>query len=159
MLNGQKLLKKNGEVVAADEVLKEKKIICYYFSAHWCPPCRSFTPILGDFYTVRGRSQTTFTKFDFFWPPTPLRLHFLWYESLQKVNFFDHLPPSSCKRSLWTTPYCTLFTSSSETFNKQITVSTLARAPFVWVWRNFYLLPQSGRAHSKTRHENWQLVD
>ena len=53
----------------------------------------------------RGRSQTTFTKFVFFWPRTPLRLHFLWYKSLQKVNFFDHLPPSSCKRSLWTPPY------------------------------------------------------
>ena len=31
---------------------------------------------------------------------TSLRLHFLWYESSQKVDFFDHLPPSSCKRSL-----------------------------------------------------------
>ncbi len=54
--------------------------------------------------TIRGRSQTTFTKFGFFWPPTPLRLHFLWYKSLQKVNFFDHLPPSSCKHSLWKAP-------------------------------------------------------
>ena len=26
------------------------------------------------------------------------------YKSLQKLDFFDHLPPSSCKRSLWTTP-------------------------------------------------------
>ena len=31
-------------------------------------------------------------------------LQFLWYKSLQKVNFFDHLPPSSCKGSLWTPP-------------------------------------------------------
>ena len=53
---------------------------------------------------VPGRSQSTFTRFVFFWPPTPLRLHFLWYKSLQKVRFFDHLPPSSCKRSLWTAP-------------------------------------------------------
>ena len=45
------------------------------------------------------------TRFGFFWPPTPLRLHFVWYKSLQKVNLFDHLPPSSCKSSLWTTPY------------------------------------------------------
>ena len=32
MLNGQKLLRKNGEVVAADEALKDKKIICYFLS-------------------------------------------------------------------------------------------------------------------------------
>ena len=56
------------------------------------------------FSNFRGCSQTTFTRFVFFWPITPLRLHFLWYKSLQEVDFFDHLPPSSCKRSLWTTP-------------------------------------------------------
>ena len=43
--------------------------------------------------------------FGFFWPPTPLRWHFLWYECWQKWTFLDHLPTSSCKRSLWTTPY------------------------------------------------------
>ena len=53
---------------------------------------------------VRGHSKTMFTRFGFFWLPTPLRLHFLWYKSLQKKFFFDHLPPSSCKRSLWTPP-------------------------------------------------------
>ena len=43
-----------------------------------------------------------FTRFCFFWSPTLLRLHFLWYKSLQKLDFFDHLSPSSCKRSFWT---------------------------------------------------------
>lgn len=57
MLLGQQLLKKTGEVVNADEALKDKKIICYYFSAHWCPPCRNFTPILADFYNVRQFSK------------------------------------------------------------------------------------------------------
>ena len=52
MLNHQKLLKKSGEVVNANEALRDKKIICYYFSAHWCPPCLNFTPILCDFYNV-----------------------------------------------------------------------------------------------------------
>jgi nucleoredoxin len=27
------------------------KVIGIYFSAHWCPPCRQFTPLLAEFYT------------------------------------------------------------------------------------------------------------
>ena len=48
---------------------------------------------------IRRRSQTTFTKFGFFDHLPNLRLHFLWYEFLQKVNFFWP-PTTSCKRSL-----------------------------------------------------------
>ncbi len=51
-LEGQKLMRKSGEVVEANKVLEEKKIIAFYFSASWCPPCRDFTPILADFYSV-----------------------------------------------------------------------------------------------------------
>ena len=50
------------------------------------------TPLLRVFVTVRGRSQTTFTRFDFFQPPTPLRLHSIWYKSLQKVDFLTTYP-------------------------------------------------------------------
>ena len=32
---------------------------------------------------IRGRSQTTFTRFVLFLTTYPLRLHFLWYKSLQ----------------------------------------------------------------------------
>lgn len=28
----------------------QNKIIGLYFSAHWCPPCRQFTPKLKEFY-------------------------------------------------------------------------------------------------------------
>lgn len=51
LING-KTLGKGAEVtqVAANDALAGKDIVCFYFSAHWCPPCRQFTPILKDFY-------------------------------------------------------------------------------------------------------------
>jgi nucleoredoxin len=33
-----------------DEALAKKKLIALYFSAHWCAPCRKFTPRLVEFY-------------------------------------------------------------------------------------------------------------
>jgi len=50
-LTGQQLLGKDETVVQADMVLADKKIIAFYFSAHWCPPCRLFTPVLAEFYS------------------------------------------------------------------------------------------------------------
>ena len=32
-------------------------ICLLYFSASWCPPCRSFTPILKDFYENNGKKS------------------------------------------------------------------------------------------------------
>ncbi|KAK7198273.1 tryparedoxin 4 [Novymonas esmeraldas] len=43
------LLRKEGTVAAAD-ALAGKTHVLVYFSAHWCPPCRSFTPRLKEFY-------------------------------------------------------------------------------------------------------------
>ncbi|CAL1281400.1 unnamed protein product [Larinioides sclopetarius] len=50
ILSGQKLVNKSRSTVSADEALNDKEIIAFYFSAHWCPPCRMFTPVLADFY-------------------------------------------------------------------------------------------------------------
>jgi nucleoredoxin len=49
-LLGEKLKTKDGEVSTA-EALKGKQAVALYFSAHWCPPCRGFTPKLAEAYT------------------------------------------------------------------------------------------------------------
>ena len=37
--------------------LKDKKYILIYFSAHWCPPCRRFTPKLVEFYNKFNKGE------------------------------------------------------------------------------------------------------
>merc|ERR1711909_98006 len=49
-LKGATLLKADGSKVEAEKALENKDLVLYYFSAHWCPPCRQFTPMLSDFY-------------------------------------------------------------------------------------------------------------
>lgn len=46
---GKDLLTKEG-VKPTTEVLAGKNRIAIYFSAHWCPPCRGFTPVLAEFF-------------------------------------------------------------------------------------------------------------
>jgi nucleoredoxin len=48
-LFGETLLTKDGEKPTS-EILKDK-VVGIYFSAHWCPPCRGFTPKLAEAYT------------------------------------------------------------------------------------------------------------
>eukprot|EP00457_Paulinella_chromatophora_P006115 gb/GEZN01006133.1/.p1 GENE.gb/GEZN01006133.1/~~gb/GEZN01006133.1/.p1 ORF type:complete len:423 (-),score=83.85 gb/GEZN01006133.1/:409-1677(-) len=43
---GGSLLKPDGSTVATNDALKGKTALGIYFSAHWCPPCRGFTPTL-----------------------------------------------------------------------------------------------------------------
>ena len=52
LFKGQELLKADGSKVAAEGALQGKDFVCLYFSAHWCPPCRMFTPKLKEFYNV-----------------------------------------------------------------------------------------------------------
>jgi len=49
-LFGATLQSKDG-MVDTDTALKGKTAIGIYFSAHWCPPCRGFTPKLASAYT------------------------------------------------------------------------------------------------------------
>ena len=77
-------------------------IYTMHFLHSFCPHKSRHVTYLNSAFSSRGRSQTTLTRFGSFWPSTPFRLHFLWYKSLQKFDLLYHLPPSSCKRSLWT---------------------------------------------------------
>lgn len=54
-LFGPKLHSKNGEIDTG-AALKDK-VVGIYFSAHWCPPCRSFTPELAKTYKLLTETQ------------------------------------------------------------------------------------------------------
>jgi len=47
---GQEFLQGDGETVEVDELRGEGRVIGLYFSAHWCPPCKKFTPELVKAY-------------------------------------------------------------------------------------------------------------
>jgi len=64
-LKGAKLIKADGSSVEADSALANKDLVLYYFSAHWCPPCRQFTPMLKDFYEeLDGNVEIVFVSSD-----------------------------------------------------------------------------------------------
>lgn len=46
---GDQLINHKGENISVSD-LASKKIVGVYFSAHWCPPCRFFTPVLIETY-------------------------------------------------------------------------------------------------------------
>merc|ERR1719324_2381295 len=48
-LLGSNLESASGSVSTA-EALSDKHVVGVYFSAHWCPPCRGFTPKLAEIY-------------------------------------------------------------------------------------------------------------
>ena len=49
-LFGDKLKVDDSPNLGNTEELLKDKVVGIYFSAHWCPPCRSFTPELVKSY-------------------------------------------------------------------------------------------------------------
>eukprot|EP00796_Vickermania_ingenoplastis_P000801 gene801-442_t len=47
--NAKKFVRKDGTEVAMESLAG--KLVFFYFSASWCPPCRGFTPQLAEFYS------------------------------------------------------------------------------------------------------------
>jgi len=50
IVKGINVVKADESTKPIDKILSEKDIVLVYFSAHWCPPCRMFTPLLKKFY-------------------------------------------------------------------------------------------------------------
>lgn len=50
------LVNAEGEKVDV-EAVSEAPILLFYYSAHWCPPCRLFTPKLVEFYNTNGGGE------------------------------------------------------------------------------------------------------
>jgi len=55
---GEKFQKKDGSIVGTEAI--KGKTLGLYFSAHWCPPCRGFTPVLAKFYEEYRSSNSDF---------------------------------------------------------------------------------------------------
>lgn len=50
LLGPSLLTNAKGAKKATAAALKDKDLILLYFSANWCPPCKTFSPLLIDFY-------------------------------------------------------------------------------------------------------------
>jgi len=65
---GKTLMRHDGDNFKEDSAKSlEGKVVAIYFSAHWCPPCRGFTPVLKDFYNElasTGKFEVVFVSSD-----------------------------------------------------------------------------------------------
>ena len=54
-LIGDSVIDKSKNAVSVASLLPSGGVLGLYFSAHWCPPCRGFTPKLAEWYkTVKS---------------------------------------------------------------------------------------------------------
>lgn len=52
-----KTLIKQKVLVTTKNAMKDKDLVLLYFSASWCPPCKAFSPILKEFYSLLHNTE------------------------------------------------------------------------------------------------------
>jgi nucleoredoxin len=91
---------RDGTISPADSSATEnKKLIAFYFSAHWCAPCRKFTPELVDYYNrvapQHPEFQVVFVSFDrsrFSWETYLRDAHMPWLAlDYDQLGNYEHL--------------------------------------------------------------------
>ena len=116
-LFGPSLLKNaGGEKTSTAEAMEGSTAVLVYFSAHWCPPCRMFTPMLVETYNQlkrdgkkvevvfvsSDRTETGFTEYFSSMPwSASFSLFLLCYMRLRSNMAPSPLPRSQAGRSLW----------------------------------------------------------
>jgi len=116
-----KLISKNGELDASE---LKGKYHAIYFSAHWCPPCKFFTPTLADYYKKVLESgkefEVVFASFD-----RDEEQYNEYYASMPWASFgFDDERTKDLSEILKVNsiPALVLFTEDGEIFSKSGTV-------------------------------------
>ena len=57
-LLGPKLLTSaDGDAKPTKTLLKDKDLVALYFSASWCPPCKTFSPMFRKFYNAAAKEK------------------------------------------------------------------------------------------------------
>lgn len=59
LLCGSPLVNRQGKRLSLEDAIGDAEYVAIYFSAHWCPPCRSFTPRLANWFTANAARHNT----------------------------------------------------------------------------------------------------
>jgi nucleoredoxin len=64
-LLGSVVVDGRNQKISVSSVAGSGKVLGLYFSAHWCPPCRGFTPKLAQFYQrMKDKLEIVFISSD-----------------------------------------------------------------------------------------------